>query len=65
EANQEGVPESDAVPDATTTEDGQTDDVDIDDDSHQKNASESVVVKNASASDDQVVLKDAVIPNSP
>ncbi|MCI70240.1 hypothetical protein A2U01_0091503, partial [Trifolium medium] len=30
-----------------------------------KNASESVVVKDARASDDQVVLKDAVIPNSP
>ncbi|MCI76808.1 hypothetical protein A2U01_0098078, partial [Trifolium medium] len=41
------------------------DDVDNDDDSHQKNASESVVVKYARASDDQVMLKDADIPNSP
>ncbi|MCI73534.1 hypothetical protein A2U01_0094798, partial [Trifolium medium] len=57
EANQEGVPESDVVPDAITTEGGQTDDVDNDDDSHQKNASESVVVEDARASDDQIVLK--------
>ncbi|MCI39873.1 hypothetical protein A2U01_0061105, partial [Trifolium medium] len=64
EANQEGVSESDAVPDATTTEGGQTDYVDNNDDSHQKNASESVVVKDARASDDHAVLKDAVILNS-
>ncbi|MCI76746.1 hypothetical protein A2U01_0098016, partial [Trifolium medium] len=65
EPNQESVPGSAAVPDATTIEGGQTDEINNDDDSHQKNASESVVVKNARASDDQVVLKDAVIPNSP
>ncbi|MCI95358.1 hypothetical protein A2U01_0116656, partial [Trifolium medium] len=49
----------------TTTEGGQTDDVDNDDDSHQKKASESVVVEDARAYDDQVMLKDADIPNSP
>ncbi|MCI93715.1 hypothetical protein A2U01_0115013, partial [Trifolium medium] len=47
EPNQERVPESITVPDVTTTKDGQSDDVD---DSHQKNASESVAVKDARAS---------------
>ncbi|MCI66631.1 hypothetical protein A2U01_0087889, partial [Trifolium medium] len=64
----ESVPESVAVPDVTTTKGGQSDNVDtspIDknhdgDDSHQKNASESVIVKDIRASDDQVVLKDTV-----
>ncbi|MCI47736.1 hypothetical protein A2U01_0068978, partial [Trifolium medium] len=36
EPNQESVIESAAVPDVTTTEGGQSDDVDNDDDSHQK-----------------------------
>ncbi|MCI69017.1 hypothetical protein A2U01_0090278, partial [Trifolium medium] len=61
------------VPDVTTTEGGQSDDIDTTpndknhdgDDSHQKNDAESVAVKDARASDDQSVLKDTVIPNSP
>ncbi|MCI81043.1 hypothetical protein A2U01_0102315, partial [Trifolium medium] len=53
------------VPDATTTEGGQADETNNNDDSHQKNASESVVVRDARASDDHAMLKDTVIPNSP
>ncbi|MCI35546.1 hypothetical protein A2U01_0056767, partial [Trifolium medium] len=64
--NQEGVPESVAVPDVTTTEGGHSDNIDISlddknhdgDDSHQKNVSESVAMKDARASDAQDVLKD-------
>ncbi|MCI40742.1 hypothetical protein A2U01_0061975, partial [Trifolium medium] len=73
ELNQESVFESVDVPDVTTTEGGQSDNIDTSpndknhdgDDSHQKNDSESVAVKDARASDDQVVLEDTVIPNSP
>ncbi|MCI48143.1 hypothetical protein A2U01_0069386, partial [Trifolium medium] len=60
EPNQESVPESITVPYVTTTKDGQSNDVDTfpndkyhdGDDSHQKNAYESVAVKDARASDD-------------
>ncbi|MCI66331.1 hypothetical protein A2U01_0087589, partial [Trifolium medium] len=52
EPNQESVPESVVVPDVTTIEGGQSDGIDNDDNSHQKNASESVAVKDARASDD-------------
>ncbi|MCI91081.1 hypothetical protein A2U01_0112375, partial [Trifolium medium] len=56
--NQESVLESTVAPVATTTEGGQSVDPDNDNDSHQKNDSESVVVEDARASDDQAVLKD-------
>ncbi|MCI31705.1 hypothetical protein A2U01_0052917, partial [Trifolium medium] len=73
EPNQEGVPESAVVPDITTTEGDQFNDVNTSpndkkydgDDSHQENEPESVAVKDAKTSDDLVVLKDTDIPNSP
>ncbi|MCI49026.1 hypothetical protein A2U01_0070269, partial [Trifolium medium] len=73
EPNQENVPESVAAPDVTTTEGGQSDDINTSpnnknhdgDDSYQKNDSKSVVVKDARASDDQAMLKETVTPNSP
>ncbi|MCI77307.1 hypothetical protein A2U01_0098577, partial [Trifolium medium] len=53
ELNQESAPESVVVPNVITTEGGQSVDINNSDDSHQKNASELVAVKDARTSDDQ------------